>query len=214
MANLQDLIVTLAGKIGMYPAADGSQSLFRLGKTGDIITSQAHGRLYEAASRGKLFCNYAPAVAMSAPATAAIGNIVWNPPGSGVNLAIGNVQVQCIVTDTDALSVNMCYSVQSTVPTTTSASVTYPLLLGAVGGSGGGQAKGYGIATISVAATPIYSLFHLTAAIATTGVDGLQYDFQGGLVVPPGYLISLHSIAAAAASGVTSTICWEEIPII
>jgi hypothetical protein len=213
MANLQDLVVTLAGKVGSILAADGTQSLFRLAKTGEQVMANAHGRMYEAGSRGKCFACYAPAVAMSAPATAAIGNIVWNPPGSGVNLAIGKVQALYLVTDADALAINMCYSVQSTVPTTTSAGTVYPMLLGAVGGPVG-QAKGYGIATVSVAATPICSLFRLTAGIQTVGMEASVYDFEGGLVVPPGYLVSLHSIAAAGASGVTSTIHWEEVPII
>lgn len=213
MAQFTELQVQTALKVGPQVVADGSIITARGMKDGSGVVTQSHGRLAEVSLRKKLFYNYAPAVAMSAPATAAIGNIVWNPPDSGVLLSMLNWSLACIVTDADALAINLCYSVQATLPTTTSGSTCGPCYLSAVG-TGAGQAKGYGIATISVAATPIWLMAHITAAIATTGVDALQGSFEGGIIVPPGYLVSLHSIAAAAASGITSTLIWEEIPIV
>jgi hypothetical protein len=57
------------------------------------------------------------------------------------------------------------------------------------------------------------NLFHNTAAIATTGVDKMDGDFDGIFTIPPGYVVVLSAITAAvAASGMTSTLTWEEIP--
>ena len=210
--NLSDLLISLAAKVGPQVNADGAVTTLRSSKDGGLVITPGHGMCAEAAIRKRMFYNHAPAVAMSAPATAAIGNIVWNPPDSGVLLALGKWSLANLVTDADALSFQLCYSAQSVVPTTTSGSTCGPCYIQAVG-SGAGQAKGYGIATIQVAATPIWLMAHNTAAIQTVGVDQLQGDFEGAIIVPPGYLISIHTIAAAGTAGVSSSIMWEEIPI-
>ena len=207
--NLQDLLIALAGKVGPISASDGVTNPFRLGKTSALVTSDAHGKYHEAASRRKIFSNYAPAVAMSVPATAAIGNIVYNPPNSGVLMSILKITAACVVTDADMLMINACYSPQVTTPSTTSASVHSCLYTG----GGLGACTGYGIATVTTAAIVLASLFHITAAINTVGVDALIFDADGCFCVPPGNVFTLHSIAAAAGSGVTTTVIWEEIPI-
>jgi hypothetical protein len=212
MAQFTELQVQTALKVGPQVMTDGSLTTARGMKDGSAVVTQAHGRLAEAGLRKRLFYNYAPAVAMSAPATAAIGNIVWNPPDSGVVLSLLQWSLAVLVTDADALSFQLCYSAQTTLPTTTSGSTCGPCYISAVG-SGAGMAKGYGIATISVAPTPIWLMAHTTVAIAVTGVDALAGNFEGGIIIPPGYLASIHSIAAAAASGVSSSLMWEEIPI-
>ena len=211
--DFRDIMVNLGLRVGDQRNTDGSLCNLRAGKTGEGVFTQAHARLYEAASRRKIFYNHAPAVAMSAPATAAIGNIIWNPPDSGVLLAIGKISAAYLVTDADALTINLCYSAQATLPTTTSGSTQGCGYIGAVGTSQG-IAKGYGIATITTAATPICHLFRLTAGIQTVGVETSWVDLEGSVIIPPGFLLSLHSIAAAGAAGVTSTVWWEEVPIL
>ena len=211
---LGDIYVSMKGKEGEQKLGGGVEAVPRLGKTGEFIFSQAHGKYYEAASRGRLFYSHSAARAMSAPATAAIGNIVWNPPGSGVNLSFCMASIIYLVDDADARAVDLCYSVQATVPgSVTVANASGPCLLGAVGVSNG-KAKAYSIATILVAGTPILSLGEIGTAKLSLGTTLNLIDLGGLIVCPPGYLVTLHCIAAAGTAGVTSDLVWEEVPII
>lgn len=210
---LGDIYVSMKGKEGEQKLSGGVEAIPRLGKTGEFIFSQAHGKYYEAASRGRLFYSHCPAVAMSAPATAAIGNIVWNPPGSAVNLSFCMASFIYLVTDTDAANVDLCYSVQATLPTTVTAATTGAFLLAAVGASNS-KAKAYSIATITTAATPILSLGEIGSAKLSLGTTLNTVDLEGMVVCPPGYLVSLHTVAAAGTVGVTSDLVWEEVPIV
>jgi len=212
-ANLNEIIANLGVVPGVVSRADGSLGAVRGGKTGEMLVSQAHSKYYEAASRGKLFYSHVPTAAMSAPATAAIGNIIWNPPTSGVLCVLTKWSLIYKVTDADAMAIDLCYSVQATLPTTVTAATTGPCYLGAVGVSNS-ACKAYAIGTITTAATPIFGMCKLEAAINTVGAQKLSGDFEGIFIAPPGYLFSLHSIVAAAASGIGSTLIWEEVPII
>ena len=208
-----DIYVSMKGKEGEQKLSGGVEAIPRLGKTGELVFSQAHGKYYEAASRGRLFYSHSVARAMSAPATAAIGNIVWNPPGSGVNLSFCMASLIYLVDDADARAFDLCYSVQATVPTTVTASTTGAFLLAAIGASTG-KAKAYSIATIVTAATPILSLGEIGTAKLSLGTTRNLIDLDGIVVCPPGYLVSLHSVAAAGTVGITSDLVWEEVPIV
>lgn len=211
MAQFTELQVRTALEVGPRVAGDGSIVNMRGDRQGAGVVTQLHGKYTEAAIRGKLFYSYVAAAAMSAPSTSAIGNIVWNPPSSGTVLALLKWNIIYKVTDADALAIDLCYSPQATTPTTVTAATTGCSRLG-LNGTTTGVAKAYSIGTITTAAVPIYNLCHLTAAVNTVGEYKIEGDFEGSIIVPPGYLISLHSIADAAASGIGSTLMWEEIP--
>ena len=212
-AQLNEIIANLGVVPGAVQRADGTLGAVRGGKTGEMLISQAHGKYYEAALRGKLHYSYCAAIAMSASATAAIGNIVWNPPSSGANLVLGRWDFANVVTDANALELLLGYSVQATVPTTTTAAVTGPCILGPVG-TPTSVAKAYSVATITTAATAIASLAYIYAAIDTVGQGQIHGDFDGSIVVPPGYLVHLMCAVAAGTAGTYSTLYWEEVPII
>lgn len=181
---------------------------------GKFITAPTGGKYADAAINGKMCFSYCAARATSVPATAQIGNIVWNPPGSGVNLVFGPWSAQIQVTSATTLGITFGYSAQATTPTTVTAADAWGLTLLNASSPGGCAARAYAIGTILVAPTPVMNLFHNTAAIAITGVDQMSGDFEGLFVCPPGFLVALSAITAAvAASGMTSTLTWEERPI-
>ena len=212
-ANPNEITVQLGGITGEVKRADSSYpQSFRSGNTGEMLIGHAHGKYYEAALRGKLHYSYCAAIAMSASNTTALGNIVWNPPGSGVNLALGKYDLANIVTDANALEFLLGYSVQSTVPGSTTAAVTGPCKLGPVA-TPTSLAKAYSAATITTAATAICSLGYIYAAIDTVGQGVISGDFDGSIIVPPGYLVHIMCVAAAGAGGTYSTLMWEEVPI-
>lgn len=198
--------------VGEQNAANGAVITQRGGKLGDAIVSQLHGKYHEMALSRRLFYSHSPAVAMSAPATASIGNIIWNPPDSGVVLALGKWSVTYQAADITALACDLCYSAQATLPTTATASTTGCNYLAAVG-IGGSKAKAYTLCTITTAPTPIYRLALFAVAVLDLGMDQCEGDFEGGIIVPPGYLVTPACLDTAAASGVTTTFWWTEIPI-
>ena len=201
-------------RTGPIPSVDGSINAARADRSGAAVVTQAHGKYAEASVRKNLFFSYCAARATSVPATAQIGNIVWNPPGSGVNLSMLLWTAQVQATSATTLGITIGYSAQATTPTTaTVADASGSCYLDAASPSSG-KAKAYAIGTIGVAPTPVMNLFHNTAAIAITGVDQLDGDLDGLFTVPPGYVVALSAITAAvAASGMTSTLTWEEIPV-
>ena len=202
----------LYGKVGPAVLADGTPNSVRLNRVGALVTAPVHGKYTETALRHRMFFSYCAARATSIPATAQIGNIIWNPPGSGVNLAMGPWTCQIQVTSATTLGITFGYSVQPIQPTTTTVADASGCTF--LTGSMVGQARAFAIATIVTAPTPVMNLFHNTAAINTVGIDQVHGDFEGLFIIPPGYIGCLSAITAAvAAVGMTSTLTWEEVPI-
>jgi len=200
-------------RTGPITSTDGSTNLPRSGKGGDLIVSQLHGKYTEASVRGDLCFSYCAARATSVPATAQIGNIIWNPPGSGVVLSMLKWTAQIEVTSATTLGVTIGYQAQAITPTSVTLANAYGSTYLNAGSPGNCIAKAYAIATLLVIPIPVMNLFHNTAAIATTGVDKIDGDFEGLWTVPPGYVVVLSAITAAvAAAGMTSTLTWAEIP--
>ena len=181
---------------------------------GILFAKPSGGRYAEATLAGRMCFSYCAARATSVPATAQIGNIVWNPPGSGVNLVFGPWSAQIQVTSATTLGVTFGYTAQAITPTSITVSDAYGSTLLNAGSPGNCNAKAYAIATLLVAPTPVMNLFHNTAAINTVGVDQVHGDFEGLFVCAPGYAVALSAITAAVtAAGMTSTLTWEEAPI-
>lgn len=211
----------MAGRAGVSRYGDGQSTLdTRIGQQGDGIVSELHGGLYEQAVRRNLFFSLSMVRATSLPATAMIGNIVYNPPDSGVNLAMQQWNSHIVVTSATTTGIGLAASYQTTVPTTvTAADATGSTFLSLSGATNlvfqTGKAKAYAIATLLIAPTLVALLHHNTAAIATTGIDVAQGTFEGGLIVPPGGIICMAAIGTAvAAAGHSSWMTWEEVPIL
>ena len=200
-------------RIGDMVGEDGSKNLPRSDKQGALVVTQASGKYKEASRRSHLCFSYSAARATSVPATAMIGNIVWNPPGSGVLLSLATWSVQIQVTSATCLGISLAYGAQAIIPTGITVADSYGSTFLNAGSPGNCKAKAYSIATLLVIPTVVANLFHNTAAIEVVGVDKMKGDFEGLWTVPPGYLVCLASLGAAvAAAGMTSTLTWEEIP--
>lgn len=198
--------------IGEQNAIDGSVITQRGGRLGDGIVSQLNGKYFEAAFHRRMFYSHCSAVAMSAPATTNLGNIVWNPVGSGYLLSLTKWSLCYQVDDANALAADLCYQAQAVIPVVATAATvgcTYLLPVGTTGGI----AKAFAAAAVTTIPIPIYRLALFAAAFKTKGMDKCEGDFGGGIIVPPGYIVTINTLVAAAALGVTSTLWWEEIPI-
>lgn len=208
MSDWKNMLCWAKGKLGMSTLTLDSAS------NEALMVGQLHAKYAEAALRSRLCFSYCAARATSIPATAQIGNIVWNPPGSGVLLVMCKWSAQIQVTSATTLGVTFGYSAQATLPTTATVADAYGSTYLGSGSPGRCTARAYAIATIITAPTPVFNLFHNTAAINTVGVDQMSDDFDGCFVVPQGVVVALSAITAAvAAAGMTSTLIWEEVPV-
>jgi len=203
------LSTTLAGP---QSRTDTSQGPFRASKTGELITGYAHPRYFEAAQRGKLFFSYAAAATLTAVNTTYTGHALYNPLGSGVNLVLSKIAIIVSVTSASMTGIALATNLQASAPTgLTAVDRQGNCLIG----NAAGAVLGYKAATLAAAGTSLLALIHNTAAIATTGVDQLVVDLEGSVIIQPGYTVHLAALgAASAASAVTSSFIWEEVPVI
>jgi len=208
--------INIMAKVGPSVAADGSSALARIDKSGALVTHAAHGKYFEAASRGQLFIasqavgGVAPGTAFSTTPSLAI----WNPPGSGVLCAIQQVWVGFVSGTLGAGS--LCHGVnpsQVTAPTTGTEIVPQAGLLGTLRS----KIRAYTGSTVSVTPVILRASLHMGAGVTTTATfPAAAYDeVDGSIVVPPGSLWAYHGVAAAGTSPLTiMSVVFEEIPIV
>ena len=203
----------LAGQVGPQLQQAGTTNVpVRLDSFGAMVTSGLRGNYAELASRGGVFSSYVATVATSLAATATIGNMIWNPPGSGVRLELLRGVSQIVATSATSTGIAIAGGYQTTTPTTTTAATSTGSTRIRATTLTAGQAIAYSIATVLVAPVIIRPLHHNTAAIATTGEDSQTGDFNGEIVVEEGGFVTLVSLGAAvAASGHTSGLIWAEV---
>lgn len=183
------------------------------GAFNETLISQLLPEYAELARRGFLYSSYVSAVALSLAATATVGNMVWNPPGSGVRVFLLGWASQIIVTDADCTGVGLAVGYQTTTPTTTTAATFYGRTLINQATAIAGKAKAYSVATVLTAPLTCEVLHHNTAAIATTGEDMMSNSFKGAWVLEEGAFATMVALGAAAgAAGHTSSILVAEIP--
>lgn len=203
-------------RTGPILSSDGALNPGRADRQTSLVITDAHGMYAEGSLRKNIYFSYVAAVATTVPATTFLGNLVWNPPDSGVVLSMLKWTSQIEVGAAAAeLGITIGYSAQAITPTSTPvvADASGSTFLGA-GSPSSGKAKAYKDCDIVVAITPVMNLHHITAAIATTGVDQVDGDFKGLWTIPPGYAVGMQAITNAIdAAGHTSTLTWEEIPI-
>jgi hypothetical protein len=184
----------------------------RVGRTGEQIAQELHGRYYEQAFRKNLFHAYCAAQAMSVVGTGMVGLQVYNPVASGVNLVLLKAAGAIVVTSATTTGIVLASAAgQTTAPTgQTAATKSGNNFLGAAGSAALALAAG----TFTNAPTADLFLMHNTAAIAATGEDqGFSVDLEGSIIVPPAAYVCIAALGAAgAASSTFLHLMWEEVP--
>lgn len=193
---------------------------YRIGQQGELVVSQLHPDGYEQAVRRNTYFSTSLARATSLVTAAMVGNIVWNPPDSGVNLVLRHWSSAIIATSATCTGIVLAAGYQTTQPTSlTVVDTTGSSLLTLQGASNNvlraGKARAYALATFLIAPVVVWYLHHNTAAIAVTGGDAFSDNLEGSFIVPPGGFMCLAAQgAAAAASAHSSSLLWEEVPIV
>ena len=195
------------GKAGPTPLADGGNAALRLGRQGELIVAQSHGKYSEASFRGSLYgCSNQAATATSiALATAYTGLCLINPAGSPVCLALLQVGVVITTAQVAVSSVGLIGNYSGTAVTNTTPGVPYSCYLG--------RSAGYGKTSVSATlpATPVWLAQY--GGSFTAGALGSHtphiIEVDGSILLPPSSYVAIGSLTAL--SGFFSMI-WEEIP--
>lgn len=198
-------------KIGRLVSAITGTNPLRANNLGGLIVEADYG---DATLGGKQF--FATALDMEVAlytATSAIGLIIYNPPGSGVNLLFNKWSVTVYATSATMTGMVLAISAQTTTPATTTAAPLWgkTLLTGSTG-LVGGQALAYSIATIAVAPVLAWHLFHNTAAINTVGAEVIGGDLKNSIGAAPGTVTVMGALGAAGAN-VNLGLMWKEVPV-
>lgn len=203
-------------RVGPIVSSDGAENPGRSDKQGSSVVTQAHGAYAEGSTRKNIYFSYVAAVAATVPATTTLGNLIWNPPDSGVVLSMlkWTAQVQ-VAAGSSNFGASLCYNAQAVTPTSTPvvADAYGSTFLGA-GSPSSGKAKAYKDCDCAVSQTPVMNLFHATAGLLTKSVEQVGGDFKGLWTIPPGFNVLMLAYADAVdAAGLTCTLTWEEIKI-
>lgn len=204
---------------GQQRIADGGQSqISRSGREGDQIVSGLHGRYYEKASRGGVYTAFVNALTLAAthasPLTAGTGTPIigiYNPIGSGVNIAIlkvghtttsgtpGGPLLWNIVPNPQNITAAANQTATNNGTLATAGSISKVWSNTAVTGSTAGTA-------FRVHGGP-------GAVAAGAGLYGFIEEHAGDLIIPPGTMLALCCTAAGTAHIVGAFVTWEEVAI-
>lgn len=185
----------------------------RVGANGELSQGALHGDYYESTVRNKVFSgsNITAVTTSAGFATTHTGICLSNPIGSTVNLVVRKFRYGGLVAQAAAISLGFQsgYSSATNVVHTTALVVASNFI---------GQPAGIGLldaaATLPVAPTRVILLDTLlTGAITTQVLGGNNYDFQDGIVVPPGGFLATYTSAASTASSLVFGFVWEEVSV-
>jgi hypothetical protein len=186
----------------------------RLGRTGEQIFSELHGRYYEQAVRGKLFMAQAivtaPVIYTTAAGTG--GPLLWNPPTSGVNAVILAVSMGITVVTTVAAALGLTGNTgQTSAPgSTTAIDGRGNMFLGAANSA----CTPYRIGTPTTAGAFLLPFASLHTGALTVDTGAFAYvDIGGAMIVPPGSWASIAASATASTTVGTFGLLWEEVPV-
>jgi hypothetical protein len=199
--------------VGPRALADGVVAGVRGERTGSMCVTFGHSYYSEAASRGGIFeanvgvagVTHGTALGTTPPLT------LYNPPNSGVNLAILKVSAGYVSGTLGAGSIVYATCAQTTTPSTGTALTPICTKLGGIVGQG----KAFTGSTISTTPTLIRAAFNIGPMLATSVYQpSLAADvIDGAFIVPPGQCFAVQGVATAGTSPLMIfAIAWEEIP--
>ena len=198
-------------KVGPIPAAFGAiGEQLRAGSMGQLVVADAHGRYYEAASRGNLYAAsmQAGAALGTALTATAVTLTLYNPLGSGVLVSLLSCSVA--VTTAPAGAASYVYAANVVTNTAVPSSTTSALISGMpLGNASVGKAACYTAATLP-AAPRVIRVHSSILATGSTGIMFAQDEVAGAIVLGENSAVTLQGLTTAS-SGIVSFL-WEEIP--
>lgn len=186
--------------------SDGSKIVARGGRQGDSIVSELHGRYYEQTFRENMFsvANQAVVTTSTSLNTTFTGLSVANPAGSGYNLVINKFTCGQVAVGA-ASAVGVSVGAGAAAGSLTIRNRKY----------GGRASVAVASASATISAPILIALAGSVGSLATTGyglMKALELDFEGSLVIQPGYFVASDT-TIATTSALIFGFCWEEVPL-
>ncbi len=212
-------MATIEGRVGKQNAAEGSSTTIRQTRTGELATSDAHGRYYETVKQGDVYAVTVSGGAVTAFTGGAAGTpliSIYNPVGSGKNLVLISASVSSRVAASAAGTVG--FNIWGGVSAANTGTLTTPTNMYTLQTGGSVAKASSNAATTSTTAIssngPLYnvgSYYWATAAGAI--LAPLTADIAGQIVVAPGNLVALGGTAALTSATYDASLVWEEVAI-
>ena len=204
------MALPIQGSVGPQStsAGDGTQLVFRQGRTGGLIVQQVHAFYYEQTYRGNMYsgANQTAVTTSVALATAYTGFCLYNPPGSGVNLIPNKVKFALSVAPVAISTIGLIsgYAATGGVTAQTVKLTTIGNLIGGVSG------KGIALSSATIV-TPVWAC-QLTDGFTAAALPSpsVPIDLDGSFIVPPGAFLAIGTLTSVVG---LASMSWEEIPI-
>lgn len=195
--------------VGVQNNSDGVITKSRGGKQGEQLVSELHGRYYEQTYRGNQYgLNGALTTTTAAGAATFTGLLVGNPATSGVNVAVGKCYATQGAALTAATMVGVMYGPSTTAITASLTTIFNRNPLGPA-------SKCVATAGQTITAPTAFIVFGGSGSGAITVpllIPAVGYDFEGSLIIPPGYFLASYTSLVSTAA-LLFTFNWEEVPI-
>lgn len=199
----------MQGQVGPQIGADGAMPSARLGKLGDVIMSELHGRYYEQGYRGNMFIASTQAAvtfAAGLSATSVFG--LRNPALSGKNLIINSVQLAFSAPPAAATVILYAANINTVAaaPSAVTALTVQPAILGTTA-----SAVGIPFSAATLASVPVVvRVGPSIVAAASITPPYMNDEIAGQIILAPGAILAVEASAAASAF---CSICWEEVAV-
>lgn len=184
---------------------------FVVGKNGEQLVNEVHGRYYIANYRNHVFMATASAVTVPA-VTSGVASIfcLFNPANSGKNLVLITAGVGTVLATTVVDLAGIYY-----LPNPTNASTTAGTIKSGILGTGAPSVATFFTAATHTSQTPILAgNIGGYGAITDAGGNFFMRDLNGQMIVPPNTSVDiLMSTAAGTASGTALELTWMEVPV-
>jgi hypothetical protein len=206
----------LQGQVGIQNAAEGGNPItVRMGRGGDVLTSQLHGDYREAAFRRAIFVGSngaTPTVTTVALATTYTGLALINPAASTVNLSVLKVGLSFLVVFPAVSTLGIMTGHSPLGTTTFTAAATDGLNSVFPGQRGQGRAA---LSATLVGTPQLHTVVGsgLTGAVTTVPTQFALYDLEGSLEIPPGGYAAIYTSTVCGAASMCASFMWEECPI-
>ena len=213
-------LVGITGDPTKQQNPDLNWSVPLLGRHGEQLSSEIHGKYYTAAARSNIFLGSTVIAGVALPVNAV--NVVskftlWNPLGSGVNAELieFGIGIDSATTVVNGIVAGFQFGVgaATTVPGTLTA-LTTSIALGGVSSGTTPKSTLYSAATLVNAAVlgPLLPIFGGFGAVTDGALAPDPHKFDGKVVLPPGSLVTFLTTVVVE----TATFCgltWAEWPV-
>lgn len=172
---------------------------------GDLMVSEVHGKWFNASRNGHLWIAASQIAGVTIPvntATAATFGI-YNPPGSGINVELVHFTFGTVAAGVATIG-QLLATISKQLPTSVTAAVNTMNPMN----PGSPSATAFTVATFTASTQHI----PLVASFATSSMTATQYEFDGKLILPPGWAMQITSSPVQSAVSMPS-LAWTEWPV-